>query len=390
LDKNNGTLGNNYLMASVLGLLDYTKLMKQLTKSLDFELEPFFNLSIDNLCIADFDGYFKKVNPAFAKLLGYTEEELYSKPIFDFIYKEDIDETVKYGENLVHGMPLLNFENRYICKSGKLVWMHWTATRSEDKKFVYAIGKEITYKKDIENERISHLTDLTRMNDRLVQLNHKTSHDLKLPVNNLVFLVDMLDTSKIKDESSLKVLEHIKRSADGLKTSLNVYVDAVAEDGVLEKELELVCFDEVFQHVKELLETLASHAKVQFSVDFTEAQWVLFERSFMKNIFLNLISNSIQYAKPGVIPVISIKTQLKDGHKILSYKDNGLGFDMDKDGARIFDLNNTLPNSRGNKSLGLYFVKKYITSLGGTITVDSKEGQGSSFTIMFADQIQES
>ncbi|CAM4262064.1 PAS domain-containing sensor histidine kinase [Zobellia roscoffensis] len=361
--------------------------MKQLIETLDFELEPFFNLSIDNLCIADFEGYFKKVNPAFAKLLGYTEEELYSKPVFDFIYEEDIDATIKHGENLVHGIPLLNFENRYVCKNGKLVWMHWTATRSEDEKFVYAIGKDVTFKKDLENERISHVTDLSRINDRLMQLNHITSHDLKSPVNNLVFLVDMLDTSKIKDETVLTVLEHIKRSANGLKTSLNAYIDAVAEDEVLEQELELVCFDEVFQHVKESIDTLASHAKVQFEVDFTEAQWVLFERSYMKSIFLNLISNSIKYAKPGVVPVISITTQIKDGHKKLIYKDNGLGFDMKKVGAQIFDLNNNRSDSRDNKGLGLYLVKKNVTSLGGSISVDSIENQGSTFTIMFGDLI---
>ncbi|WP_276167890.1 PAS domain-containing sensor histidine kinase [Zobellia alginiliquefaciens] len=363
--------------------------MKQLIETLDFELDPFFNLSIDSLCIADFKGYFKKVNPAFTKLLGYTEEELYAKPIFDFIYEEDIEATIKHGENLVQNMPLLNFENRYVCKDGKLVWMHWTAFTSEDREFIYAIGKDVTHKKDLENERISHVTDLARINDRLMELNHITSHDLKSPVNNLVFLVEMLDSSKIKDETALTVLEHIKRSANGLKTSLKTYVEAVAvaEESFLERELVPVCFDEVFQRVKKSIDTLACNAKVEFVIDFSEAEWVLFERSFMESILMNLISNSIQYARPGVIPVISIKTEIEDGTKKLTYSDNGLGVDMEKEGSHFFDLNKNRHNSRDSKGLGLYLVNKHVTSLGGSITVDSKENQGSTFTILFGNLI---
>ncbi|MUH35712.1 PAS domain S-box protein [Zobellia amurskyensis] len=357
--------------------------MKQLIETENFRLEPFFNLSADNLCITDFAGYFKKVNPAFAKLLGYTEEELYSKPISEFIYEADRDLTAQHGQNLTNNVPLYNFENRYVSKAGELVWLYWTATPSEEEQLVYAIAKDITHKKELEEERVSLVTNLVQANEKLKQLNHITSHDLRSPVNNLVYLVEMLDTSKIDDGVTLQILEHVKRSADGLKASLNAYVDAITENESLKEELENVYFDEVFQEVKESISTLLSSSKTEFVVDFNEAEYVPFERKYMQSIFLNLISNSIKYAKPGVAPIISIKTQVDRGRKKLIYIDNGLGFDMKKIGHLIFDLNQRFHNTDDSKGLGLYLVKKHVTSLGGSIQVDSKVNQGTTFTIVF-------
>jgi PAS domain S-box-containing protein len=77
----------------------------------EFLLEHFFELSPDLLCIAGYDGYFKKINPAVSKLLGYTNEELFSKPINDFIYSTDQHITSKHRNELTKNKPLLNFEN---------------------------------------------------------------------------------------------------------------------------------------------------------------------------------------------------------------------------------------------------------------------------------------
>ncbi|HLT51445.1 MAG TPA: PAS domain-containing protein, partial [Arenibacter sp.] len=70
-------------------------------------LEPFFELSMDLLCIAGYDGYFKRVNPAFKKLLGYSEEVLFSKLICEFIYEGDRSLTASYRENLKNAVPLI-------------------------------------------------------------------------------------------------------------------------------------------------------------------------------------------------------------------------------------------------------------------------------------------
>jgi len=121
-------------------------------------LEVFFESSPDLLCIAGFDGYFKKINAAVSKTLGYTMEELFSRPINSFVYPEDQDLTSKKRENLKVGITLMNFDNRYVTKNGDLVWLTWTSVPIEGRELIFAIAKDITYKKKIEEyQRISNL-----------------------------------------------------------------------------------------------------------------------------------------------------------------------------------------------------------------------------------------
>ncbi len=118
-----------------------------------FDLEYFFELSPDLLCIAGFDGYFKKINPAVSKTLGYTNDELFAQPIDSFVHIEDRGMTAKKREQIKKDTPLLNFENRYITKNGEVVWLTWTSMPITKEKVVFAIAKNITYKKKIEEYR---------------------------------------------------------------------------------------------------------------------------------------------------------------------------------------------------------------------------------------------
>src|SRR4051812_36719238 len=112
----------------------------------EFNLELFFELSHDLFCIAGYDGYFKRINQSVSTVLGYTQEELFAKPINDFVHPDDQDITQKNRDNLKNSIPLLNFENRYITKSGEIVWLAWTSMPNEKEKVVYAIAKNITHK----------------------------------------------------------------------------------------------------------------------------------------------------------------------------------------------------------------------------------------------------
>ena len=139
-------------------------------KSASFYYELFFELSPDLLCIAGFDGYFRKINPAVSKLLGYSIQELYSRPINDFVFEEDREITVKVRNELTKAKPLSNFENRYLTKSGEIIWLSWTSLPVESEQIVFAIAKNITHKKKLEAERNIILSNLTQANEDLKQL----------------------------------------------------------------------------------------------------------------------------------------------------------------------------------------------------------------------------
>jgi len=107
----------------------------------------FFMLSSDGMCIADPFGCFRHVNPAFAKITGYRESELISKPFIDFVLPEDRRKTVEEMKLQTKGRPSLNFENRYLRKDGSVITLAWTAFFDHDDGVTYATARDITERK---------------------------------------------------------------------------------------------------------------------------------------------------------------------------------------------------------------------------------------------------
>jgi PAS domain S-box-containing protein len=115
--------------------------------------DRFFTLSIDMLCIAHFSGYFKKLNPAWEQTLGFSREELQSRPMFEFVHPEDREHTVEQNRRVRSGEQALGFENRYRRKDGSYRWLLWNATADLDHQVIYAVARDITERKLAEQER---------------------------------------------------------------------------------------------------------------------------------------------------------------------------------------------------------------------------------------------
>lgn len=121
-------------------------LIKQLNdEKLDLaNLEYFIKDSLDLVCIADYDAYFKMVNDAFTTALGYSKEELLSKPFLEFIHPDDIESTLSTFKLLAKNLPVIDFENRYIRKDGEIVILQWKANLNTANNLIYSIARDIT------------------------------------------------------------------------------------------------------------------------------------------------------------------------------------------------------------------------------------------------------
>jgi diguanylate cyclase (GGDEF)-like protein/PAS domain S-box-containing protein len=110
----------------------------------------FFSLSLDLLCIASTDGYFKQVNPAWKAVLGYEPDELVGQPFMSLIHPDDREATAAEVVRLMGGAVSVAFENRYRCKDGSYRWLHWKVAPLPDQGLMYAVARDNTDRKRIE------------------------------------------------------------------------------------------------------------------------------------------------------------------------------------------------------------------------------------------------
>lgn len=363
--------------------LFYIKMSNNLNSEILQKLDIFFDITPDLFCIAGYDGYFKRINPAVSKLLGYDEDELFNTPINEFVHPEDQELTAKARKELTKKNPLLNFENRYLTKSGEIVWLSWTSMFLEKEELIFAIAKDITYKKKLEKERNLLLSNLTSVNKELENLTYRTTHDLRSPVNNFLSVFNLIDLTKIDDEENLELLGLLKSSSENLKKTLDNYVDLLSKRNSSENDIENIRFDFTLDKITKSIHSLIKSSKSRIEFDFNEAEEVMFNKDYLESIFLNLITNSIKYAQPGIAPHIRITSSKMGQNILLTVEDNGLGFDMKKVKDKIFGLNQKFHSNEDSKGIGLYLIHNHITKMNGTIDVESEVNVGTKFTITF-------
>jgi PAS domain S-box-containing protein len=157
------------------------------------ELDRLFNLSLDLLCVAGADGYFKHINPAFEHVLGYSKEELLSRPFVEYVHPDDRPSTVTEMERLVQGLPVVDFQNRYLAKDGQYRWLAWRSTPALDTGLIYAVARDIT--KEKRNQEIMKRTaeELARSNADLEQFAYVASHDLLAPLRAISNLSEWIE-----------------------------------------------------------------------------------------------------------------------------------------------------------------------------------------------------
>ena len=196
--------------------------------------DQFFKMSLDMMMIAS--DRFIKINPSVTKTLGYSEQELLSKPFLDFVYPEDVEKTLKEVAKLKTGALTVNFENRYICKDGSLKWILWSTSPDPSTGLLYAVARDITQMKN-DTEKLSLYTKKVEEDERQIQAIFEGAPDPVILIdseNKIIrwnlraeavfgwtknevlgkFLYDFIIPSQHK-EAQIKGMEHFMLTGDG-------------------------------------------------------------------------------------------------------------------------------------------------------------------------------
>ena len=116
-------------------------------KRVEEDMNLFFNVALDMLCIADFSGYFVRLSPTWTKTLGWTEEELKANPFIEFVHPDDREATLKATSRLSDGIEVIGFNNRYRCKDGSYKWLSWNSFGAAARGIIVAAARDITDRK---------------------------------------------------------------------------------------------------------------------------------------------------------------------------------------------------------------------------------------------------
>ncbi len=138
-------------------------------KKAEAERDRFFTLSLDLVCIVDFEGRFKRLNPAWVTTLGYTLEEVEGQPFINFVHPDDREQTTAEAAKITDGSEVKFFENRYRCKDGSYKWLSWKVRPETEQKLMYAVARDVTESKHALDRLQETTSQLARSEDELRQ-----------------------------------------------------------------------------------------------------------------------------------------------------------------------------------------------------------------------------
>jgi len=135
-------MAQSFLIAGFLAQKRRKRTAEESLRQKTEEMDQFFDLSLELLSVANTDGYFLRLNPAWERSLGYSREELMTKRFFDFVHPDDLDRTHRAVSTLASQQRPLHYGNRYRCKDGTYRWLEWTAVPAGT--LIYAAARDVT------------------------------------------------------------------------------------------------------------------------------------------------------------------------------------------------------------------------------------------------------
>ena len=343
------------------------------------EIGRFFTLSLDLLCVAGTDGYFKLLNPAWAAL-GWTQAELQERPFIDFVHPDDREATIAETQKLATGHKTVGFENRYRCKDGSYRDILWTAV-SHGSGMIYAAARDITDRKRAE-------TELQRASQAKSDFLAMMSHELRTPLNSIIGFSEVLIDGKFGalNDKQQRYLQNVHQSGRHLLALINDLLDlSKIEAGRLEVVRRPCPVRALAGEAIATLSPLAEARRVRVLIEPSGSEPtppVSADAARLKQVLYNLLSNAIKFTPAEGRIAVALTVEHARRKVRIAVRDTGTGI-AEEDLGRLFTPFTQLTNARerGGTGLGLALSRQLIELMGGSIGVESELGVGSTFWI---------
>lgn len=317
--------------------------------SREFDLSEFFDLSLDLLCIASTQGYFLKVNRAFVETLGYSKEELYSRPLLEFVHPDDRQATQDALDRLDEGQRVIDFQNRYQTKDEQYRWFEWRSNPKPKRHLVYAAARDVTQRRSLE-KRLLNIHDETRR-----QVGQNLHDNLGQRLTGLYLIVDQF--AKEAEEGDRIGTEQLSQLAREIKKTDQI-VGRLAHRLVpvaLEREGLEIALAQLAKETERLF-GVSSESEISDSVSITDPT----AATNLYHIAQEATTNCIKYSNASHVRISLSETE---SEVILKVEDDGEG------------LADKLDETQG-RGLGLSIMKHRAKQLGGSLAIEANDDEG--------------
>ena len=364
------------------------------------ELDAFFSLSRDLLCVASLDGSFLRVNPAWARVLGYDETEMRAGPYLDFVHPDDLTVTLEAMSQLTTGAHLINFQNRYRTRDGAYRWFEWTATPSVDRGVVYAAARDITDRKKAEAMMKQTAEELKALVSELEVARQKAesaaiakgeflanmSHEIRTPMNAVIGMTGLALRTRLTPRQR----EYIRTANDSAEALLTVLNDILDVSKIEARRLELdaapFSLRDAVEEAVRLFAPRAHEKRLELACHILPdvPDGLVGDAGRLRQVLVNLVGNAVKFTDAGDVVVEVATRSVTDTEAVLrfSVSDTGIGIPQDAQG-RIFGAFEQADGSTtrrfGGTGLGLTISAHLVEMMGGRIRVTSEEARGSRF-----------
>jgi len=340
-------------------------------------------------------------NPAACALWDRTPQQSVGTPLFELVpegagqgFEQLLDGVMATGEPYVaHELPSL------IDRHGQRETAYWSFVNQPLREGPGPITAVTSVAVDVTDQvrarqQVQQLNEallatnrqLTRTNADLDNFVYTASHDLKAPISNIEGLLRLLE-NRLPPElrthgGLLPVLARMHESVQRFTRTLGHLTEVSKLQQEFARPAAPTAVAPLLEDVRQDLQPLLAATGGQLRVDLTECPTLVLSEKNLRSILYNLVSNALKYHQPGRPPVVRISCRSEGPHRVLRVQDNGVGLDEEQQ-AKLFRLFQRLHTHVDGSGVGLYMVKKMVENAGGTLTVQSRPGDGSTFTAHF-------
>jgi len=316
------------------------------------------------------------------QLLGAKKTMTPSKGFFlSFVHPDDLRACLTVIEEVKDN----SMDLRLLTENGtvKHVFSKWKFEFDEANTPIRMSGilQDITERKMAEIERIKLVNDLVLRNTELEQFAYIISHNLRAPVANIIgasCVLEFPELSKEEKETLTTGINSSVKKLDDVITDLNHILQVKDR---MDGNSEIVNFAGLVNDIKDSVVNLYINADVEIKFNFDAVNEYLTLKPYLYSVFYNLITNSIKYRKKDAQCTIEIESRIVGNHIELSFRDNGIGINLKKNGDQLFGLYKKFHAGIEGKGMGLFMVKTVVEALGGKISARGGENEGMEFLI---------